>query len=104
MPLPRGRFVPPTAADDVQFAVAIDIKGRIYFSDPRYLGHETIDQPVVAIYRIDTDNSLHRIITDAGKANGVCVSPDQKTLYVVSNDNGGTAQVTSTGESCSFGF
>ncbi len=71
--------------------ITIDEKGRIYFSDPRYLGHEPIDQPVVAVYRIDTDGSLHRIITDAGKANGVCVSPDQKSLYVVSNDNGGTA-------------
>lgn len=71
--------------------ITIDKKGRIYFSDPRYLGHEAIDQPVVGVYRIDQDGSLHRIITDAGKANGVCVSPDQKTLYVVSNDNGGTA-------------
>ena len=71
--------------------ITIDEKGRIYFSDPRYLGHEAIDQPVVGVYRIDTDGSLHRIITDAGKANGVCISPDQKTLYVVSNDNGGTA-------------
>ncbi|MEJ7590342.1 MAG: SMP-30/gluconolactonase/LRE family protein [Planctomycetaceae bacterium] len=71
--------------------ITIDEKGRIYFSDPRYLGHEPIDQPVVGVYRIDTDGSLHRIITDAGKANGVCVSPDQKTLYVVSNENGGTA-------------
>ena len=71
--------------------ITIDEKGRIYFSDPRYLGHEAIDQPVVGVYRIDPDGSLHRIITDAGKANGVCVSPDQKTLYVVSNENGGTA-------------
>ena len=71
--------------------ITIDEKGRIYFSDPRYLGHEPIDQPVVGVYRIDLDGSLHRIITDAGKANGVCVSPDQKTLYVVSNENGGTA-------------
>jgi gluconolactonase len=68
--------------------ITIDEKGRIYFSDPRYLGHEPIDQPVQAVYRIDTDGTLHRIITDAGKPNGVCVSPDQKTLYVVSNDNG----------------
>lgn len=68
--------------------ITIDEKGRIYFSDPRYLGHEPIEQPVQAVYRIDTDGSLHRIITDAGKPNGVCVSPDQKTLYVVSNDNG----------------
>jgi gluconolactonase len=71
--------------------ITIDEKGRIYFSDPRYLGHESLDQPVVGVYRIDLDGSLHRIITDAGKANGVCVSPDQKTLYVVSNENGATA-------------
>lgn len=70
--------------------ISIDEKGRIYFSDPRYLGHEPIYQPVQAVYRIDKDGSIHRIITDAGKCNGVCVSPDQKTLYVVSNDNGST--------------
>lgn len=71
--------------------VTIDEQGRMYFSDPRYLGHEPIHQAVMAVYRIDTDGSIHRIITDAGKPNGVCVSPDQKTLYVVSNDNGASA-------------
>ena len=70
--------------------VTVDERGRIYFSDPRYLGHEPLHQPVMAVYRIDLDGSIHRIITDAGKPNGVCVSPDQKTLYVVSNDNGAT--------------
>src|SRR3954469_6509540 len=70
--------------------ITIDEKGRVYFSDPRYLGHEPIDQPVQAVYRVDTDGSVHRIITDAGKPNGVAISPDQKTLYVVSNDNGNT--------------
>ena len=70
--------------------ITIDLKGRIYFSDPRYLGHEPLEQPVMAVYRIDTDGSIHRIITDAGKPNGVAISPDQKTLYVVSNDNGAT--------------
>ena len=68
--------------------ITIDEKGRIYFSDPRYLGHEPVDQPVMGVYRIDTDGSIHRIITDAGKPNGVAVSPDQKTLYVVCHDNG----------------
>ena len=71
--------------------ITIDERGRIYFSDPRYLGHEPIDQPVVGVYRIDPDGKITRFITDAGKAYGVCVSPDQKSLYVVSNDNGGTA-------------
>ena len=70
--------------------VTIDLKGRLYFSDPRYLGHESIDQPVMGVYRVDTDGSITRIISDAGKPNGVCISPDQKTLYVVSNANGAT--------------
>ena len=70
--------------------VSLDEKGRIYFSDPRYLGHESMEMGVFGVYRIDTDGSIHRIITDAGKPNGVAVSPDQKSLYVVSNDNGST--------------
>jgi gluconolactonase len=68
--------------------IAIDSQGRIYFSDPRYLGHEPIEQPVMAVYRLDPDGKVHRIITDAGKPNGVAISPDQKTLYVVTNDDG----------------
>lgn len=70
--------------------ISIDEKGRIYFTDPRYLGHEPVEQSIMAVYRIDTDGSIHQIITDAGKPNGVAISPDQKTLYVVSNDNGTT--------------
>ena len=68
--------------------ITIDKMGRIYFSDPRYLGHEPVDQPVMGVYRVDLDGSIQRIITDAGKPNGVALSPDEKTLYVVSNDNG----------------
>jgi gluconolactonase len=44
----------------------------------------SIDQPFQAVYRIDPDRSIHRIITKAGKPNGVCVSPDQRTFYVQS--------------------
>ena len=68
--------------------VAIDLQGRIYFSDPRYLGHEPIEQPVMAVYRINANGKVSRIITDANKPNGVAISPDQKTLYVVTNDDG----------------
>ena len=70
--------------------IAIDEQGRVYFSDPRYLGYESVDQPVFGVYRIDPDGSLHRIVTDAGKPSGVVISPDQKTLYVVSHDTGTT--------------
>ena len=68
--------------------VAIDQRGRVYFTDPRYLGHEPVMQPTMSVYRIDPDGTVSRIISDAGKPNGLLVSPDQSTLYVVSNDNG----------------
>ena len=70
--------------------ITIDEKGRIYFSDPRYVGYELINQPVMGVYRIDPDGSIHRIIADAGKPNGVAISPNQETLYVVCHNNGAT--------------
>lgn len=69
--------------------IAIDSKGHIFFSDPRYLGFEPVEQPGFAVYRVDPDHSVHRIITDAGKTNGVAICPDEKHIFVVSNDNGG---------------
>jgi gluconolactonase len=68
--------------------LTIDEQGRIYFTDPRYVGHEAVEQPVMGVYRIDTDGSVHLVIADSGKPNGIAVSPDQKTLYVGSNDSG----------------
>jgi gluconolactonase len=68
--------------------ISIDEKGRIYFTDPRYLGRESMNQPVQAVYRVDPDGKVTRLIADAGKPNGVQVSPDQKTLYVLAHDNG----------------
>ena len=67
--------------------VTIDEKGRIYFSDPRYLGHEPIYQDGFAVYRLDTDGTVHRVSPMAGSPMA-SISPDQKTLYMVSNDNG----------------
>src|SRR5258706_261114 len=78
--------------DDGPNDLTIDEKGRIYFTDPRYFGYEAIEQPILGVYRIDPDGKVTRIITDAGKPNGICVSPDQKTLYVIANDNGSLDQ------------
>jgi gluconolactonase len=63
--------------------LTIDQRGRIYFTDPRYLGHEPIEQPVMGIYRIDTDRSVHLVAGNLWKPNGIAVSPDQRSLYVV---------------------
>ncbi|HSJ05643.1 MAG TPA: SMP-30/gluconolactonase/LRE family protein [Longimicrobiales bacterium] len=66
--------------------LVLDAAGRVYFTDPRYVGHEPVEQPVEGVYRIDTDGSVTRIIDDAGKPNGVAVSPDGRTLYVASSE------------------
>jgi gluconolactonase len=68
--------------------ITIDEKGRIYFTDPRYLGHEPVMADGFAAYRVDPDGTVTRVATDCGKCNGILISPDQKTMYIVSNDNG----------------
>ena len=64
--------------------LVIDEKGQIYFTDPRYFGHEPVEQPVMGVYRINMDGSLDRVIEHAGTPNGILISPDQKYLYVSS--------------------
>ena len=68
--------------------ITIDEQGRIYFTDPRYLGHEPIFQDGYAAYRLDPDGTVARIAANCAKCNGILISPDQKTMYIVSNDNG----------------
>ena len=68
--------------------ITIDEQGRIYFTDPRYLGHEPIFQDGYAAYRLDPDGSVARVAANCAKCNGILISPDQKTMYIVSNDNG----------------
>jgi gluconolactonase len=66
--------------------LVIDSAGRIYFTDPRYFGHEPIEQPVFGVYRIDPDGRLSLLLADVSKPNGIALSPDEKTLYVVEHD------------------
>jgi gluconolactonase len=69
--------------------LSIDLKGRIYFTDPRYLGDEPRELEHRAVYRMDHDGSnLIEITHDVEKPNGIALSPDQKTLYIVDHNNG----------------
>jgi gluconolactonase len=67
--------------------VTIDRQGRVYFSDPRYVGSEPRELDFESVFRIDPDGKVSRLETTARKPNGLAVSPDGKTLYVA--DNGG---------------
>ncbi|MEH6633050.1 MAG: SMP-30/gluconolactonase/LRE family protein [Halopseudomonas aestusnigri] len=65
--------------------------GLIYFSDPRYSGHESIEQPIQGVYRVERDGSTSLVVADAVKPNGLTFSPDGSSLYVAAaNDNSST--------------
>ena len=68
--------------------MTIDSKGRIYFSDPRYLGTEKRELEERAVYRVDTDGKVVEVTHDVEKPNGIALSPDGKTLYLADHDNG----------------
>lgn len=68
--------------------LAIDTKGRIYFTDPRYLGPEPRELEHMAVYRIDRDGSVIEATHEVEKPNGIAISPDGKTLLLVDHNNG----------------
>lgn len=70
--------------------LVIHPRGWIYFSDPRYIGKESLELDRQRVYRYDPDGQVHRATSDIAKPNGVILSPDAKTLYVAETDNGST--------------
>lgn len=65
--------------------VTFDSQGRLYFSD-RPRPNPTPEQTGVhAVYRIDSDGSIHQILTEPeiDKPNGIVISPDDSTLYMI---------------------
>lgn len=65
--------------------LTIDLKGRVYFTDPRYVGDEPREIDTESVYRVDPDGTVTQIIGDVQKPNGVILSPDMKTLYLADN-------------------
>jgi gluconolactonase len=68
--------------------IALDKQGRMYITDPRYVGQEPVQQPTQGVYRVDTNGTVTRIISDAGKPNGLAICGDEQRIFVGSLDNG----------------
>jgi gluconolactonase len=83
--------------------VTIDSQGRLYFTDP---APDSVSQAparpqnatgIPAVYRLDPDGKIERILAgpDTEWPNGVVISPDDKTLYLIEahKTEGGTRAI-----------
>ncbi len=62
--------------------LVIDAAGGIYFTDPRFRAPEPLPQPE-AVYYLSPDGKVTRLDEYKTACNGVILSPDEKTLYVI---------------------
>ena len=69
--------------------ICVDGQGRIYFTDPRYGKRDDMEMEIEGVYRIDLDGSVTRIIEqpDIDRPNGLAVTMDSKTLYLVDSSH-----------------
>ncbi|QDV19873.1 Gluconolactonase precursor [Gimesia panareensis] len=63
--------------------LVVDRTGGIYFTDPHFRAPEPLPQGKVAVYYRSADGKVTRLIDDLKAPNGVILSPDEKTLYVI---------------------
>ena len=63
--------------------LVIDQSGGIYFTDPRFRAPDPWPQGKEAVYYRAADGKVTRLIDDRKAPNGVILSPDEKTLYVI---------------------
>jgi gluconolactonase len=62
--------------------------GRIWFTDPYYGPDRSIMELPEAVYRIDTNGDVTQVLVPPtiGRPNGIAVTPNAKTLYVIDSD------------------
>ena len=67
--------------------ICIDKQGRVYFTDPKYVGSEPRELDKMAVYRLEPSGEVFEVTTEVSKPNGIALSPDGKTLYLADHDN-----------------
>jgi len=66
--------------------LCFDREGCIYFTDPRYGYKDDLEQDCMAVYRIELDGSLTQVIDNMETPNGILISADNRTLYIVDHN------------------
>lgn len=63
--------------------LVLDQAGGVYFTDPHYRAPMPLPQGKVAVYYCDASGKVVRLVDDLPAPNGVILSTDEKTLYVI---------------------
>ncbi|MEM6363298.1 MAG: SMP-30/gluconolactonase/LRE family protein [Planctomycetota bacterium] len=61
----------------------VDRDGGIYFTDPQYRAPTPLPQEVRAVYYLSPDGITKRLTGDLAAPNGIGLSPDETTLYII---------------------
>lgn len=67
--------------------LAIDAKGRVYFTDPRYVGDEPRELDFEGVFHVETSGHVSLATRDVSKPNGILVSHDQRHVYIADHDS-----------------
>jgi sugar lactone lactonase YvrE len=65
--------------------LAITTEGRIYFTDPRYVGNESRDLDFEGVYLIEPDGKVKLATKELQRPNGILISKDGETAFVADN-------------------
>ncbi len=63
--------------------LVIDRQGGIYFTDPHYRAPDPLPQGKTAVYYLSPGGQVERLVDNLNAPNGIILSPDERTLYVI---------------------
>ena len=63
--------------------LVIDKLGGIYFTDPLFRAPEPLPQRKMGVYYLPPGGKAKRLVEDLAAPNGIILSPDEDTLYVI---------------------
>ena len=67
--------------------LALDAKGNVYFTDPRYGGDEPREIDFEGVYVVTPGGAVTLATRDVQKPNGILVSADGRTVYVADTNS-----------------
>jgi gluconolactonase len=63
--------------------LVVDKTGGVYFTDPLFRAPQPLPQGKEAVYYRSADDKVTKLIDNLKAPNGIILSPDEKTLYVI---------------------